>query len=164
MTLKSLDQIVGLPSLCKLVSRHVLTLITMADMAHMANFKAKYSQKLALQSAQAPNDECVLWTGATSRSKGTEYGVIRCKWKDRWRRYYVHRLALIFDRGYHLEDLEKGMDVSHLCHNALCITPSHLSYEPHRVNRVRSACVTAGVCTNHFGLFPPCLLHLKFNK
>lgn len=161
MTQKPLLGKMGVSTSGNLVSRHVVILFQVLIMADMANFKQVYSEKLTARSTLAANGICMEWTGATSRSMGGKYGVMNCLWQGKFRRFYVHRLALIFDRGYHLEDLEKGMDVGHLCHNSLCIHPLHLSYEPHQVNRIRSTCVRNGLCTGHFDRFPPCLLQLK---
>lgn len=130
-------------------------------MGDMAAFRAKYSNKIASRSVPAPNGHCMLWTGSKRTWRGIEYGKMCCKWQGKWKRFYVHRLTLLFDRGWHLDDIAgEGIDVSHLCHNNLCINPLHLSYEPHQTNRIRSACVAAGSCNGHFG-YPACLLHLK---
>jgi hypothetical protein len=51
-------------------------------------------------------------------------------------------------------------EISHLCHNSLCVNPAHLCLEPHHVNQHRSTCVGRGHCYSHPG-FPDCLLHLK---
>lgn len=147
--------------LCKLVLGMCSWSVIAITMADMTEFRQIYRPKLLAHSVPARNGQCMLWTGATSRSKGANYGVIRCKFQGRSRRYYVHRLAFIFSGDWHIDDLEDGMDVGHLCHNPLCINSQHLSYEPHQVNRLRSACVKAGVCSGHFGQHPPCLLELK---
>ena len=40
-------------------------------------------------------------------------------------------------------------DMSHLCHNKLCINPQHLNYEPRWVNHARKTCVRNNVCGGH---------------
>lgn len=121
--------------------------------ADFAAFKEKYQAKIHAKSAPAPNGRCQRWTGTSQAG----YGVIYCQWKNKWKKFYVHRLSLVFNRGWTLEDVEEaGMDVSHLCHDGLCVNPEHLSYEPHQVNRIRSACVAVRVCQGH-GTFPRCM-------
>ena len=81
--------------------------------------------------------------------------------EEGWKTQYVHRLALLFDRGWSLLDVEEeGMDVSHLCHNTLCINAAHLSYEPHAVNMLRRSCLGAGTCLGHGHGYPLCMLPL----
>ena len=42
-------------------------------------------------------------------------------------------------------------DVSHLCHNRLCVNIAHLSLEPRCVNEHRRHCKSIRYCTNHDG-------------
>lgn len=148
-------------NLCKLVLGISLYLLLVVKMGDMEAFRAKYSDKVMSNTVLAANGQCMIWTGTRKRGRGAEYGVLCCKWGGRWRTFSVHRLSIIFSRLWHLEDIsERGMDVSHLCHNSLCVNPQHLTYEPHQVNRIRSACVRAGQCTGH-NQQPACLLHLR---
>lgn len=127
----------------------------------MEAFREKYQAKLAAKAAPMGNGHCIKWTGATRNSKGRVYGIINCNMgpEEGWQTKYVHRLALVFSQGWSLEDIAE-MDVSHLCHNSLCINAAHLSYEPHPVNMLRRSCVNVGNCHGH-GNYPPCMLHLK---
>ena len=43
-----------------------------------------------------------------------------------------------------------GKDISHLCHNKLCVRGEHLSAEPHAVNNARQKCVV--ICSNSLRL------------
>jgi hypothetical protein len=128
----------------------VLSILHLHTRTMEGAFKVKYSQKLSDRSALAPNGQCLVWRGTTRSSHGTLYGVLCCKVHDQWKTEYVHRLALIFHKGWTLEDVaDRGLDVSHLCHNPLCVRPEHLSYEPHWVNRNRTKCVSLNICQKH---------------
>lgn len=61
------------------------------------------------------------------------------------------RIVLPDGRQHHLE-------VSHLCHNKLCILPEHLTHEAQRINQARRHCVCQGVCTKCHDGQPNCLL------
>lgn len=58
--------------------------------------------------------------------------------------------------------IPRGMDVSHLCHNTLCLRFDHLSLEPHSVNMERQRClhVTPILCLGHKE-YPDCMLHVS---
>ena len=69
------------------------------------------------------------------------YGVKPVTWPDgRVKQERAHRVAymlkhrLIRDEVPRLDVNGLDMDVSHLCHNQLCITPSHLVLESHSTN------------------------------
>ena len=65
----------------------------------------------------------------------------------------VHRLMYFI---HHKKPIPDDMHVSHLCHVRNCITVSHLSLEPQRVNNSRLVCKNDGLCTGHHG-YPHCL-------
>ncbi|MCU7801217.1 MAG: hypothetical protein KZQ70_14050 [gamma proteobacterium symbiont of Lucinoma myriamae] len=72
----------------------------------------------------------------------------------------VHRLAFMAETKLYTlpssDSFGQQMDVSHLCHNKLCIFPPHLTLETHNINMSRSYCRKAGVCTMAHD--PPCML------
>lgn len=129
------------------------------------SLKAVYWAKLQANSEVAQNGHCRLWTGTRQASKGMTYGVINCKIEQNvWKRFYAHRLALVFAKNWTIEDIsEEGMSVSHLCHNSLCIHADHLAYGFQTVNRARSTCLRQGVCSGH-GAWQKCLLHLVLRE
>lgn len=148
--------------ICKLVLAMCSSSFPSVKMEEMETFKKKYFNKIMSHTTLASNGQCQLWGRAKKKSKGGHYGIISCYWRGKSRTFSVHRLVLVFSRGWHLDDIsDDGIEVSHLCHNSLCVNPQHLSYEPHQVNTIRRACVNAGRCTGHFGVYPACLLHLK---
>ena len=107
----------------------------------MEGFFEKYKTKLLDKSHLSPNGQCLLWSGTTKKSG---YGVInfKCPLSGKWKSMNVHRFTfMIFSAT-----LDIGtMDISHLCHNTLCIQSCHLSMEPHTVNCDRVRCVI-GAC------------------
>lgn len=57
----------------------------------------------------------------------------------------------------HNRQLDFPNDVSHLCHNRLCINIQHLVHEPRLTNLSRKTCKNARACTNLHQ--PPCLFN-----
>ena len=49
-----------------------------------------------------------------------------------------------------------GFDCSHLCHQRLCVTPSHIELETREENNERKLCQAQGSCRGHAGR-KPCL-------
>ena len=111
----------------------------------------------------------LLWTGATYDRR---YG----KWRNplisllednehQPRFMRTHRLVYLLSNieqfpDYRLPQTDKHddrLDVSHLCHNTLCIKLDHLVLEKHIVNNSRKVCKHLGTC-NHTHK-PACLLN-----
>lgn len=57
--------------------------------------------------------------------------------------YRVAHIVMLLDGNYPTADKQEA---SHICHEALCLDPSHLIWESHRRNGVRNACIHAGKC------------------
>ncbi len=71
--------------------------------------------------------------------------------------YSVHQVVLACSTGTVLD--RPFFEVSHLCHNKLCVEVTHLTYEPKVVNVQRRNCVAEGHCFGHQGQdSPDCLL------
>lgn len=122
----------------------------------MEAFFEKYQQLFSENSIRASNGECLL--GARKAQKNG-YGAMKYKnpFTGRWKCTTAHRLSYMIA----MRQLDIGdKDVSHLCHNGLCIRTDHLSAEPHNLNCDRVRCVNRGRCKGH-GAYPLCLLHLK---
>ena len=78
----------------------------------------------------------MLWA---RKMQKTGYGAVKYKWKCTT----AHRLSfMVGTKHLYIGD----RDVSHLCHNALCIRLDHLSTEPHELNCERIKCVNRGKC------------------
>ncbi|MBV2113355.1 MAG: hypothetical protein KUF82_20580 [Candidatus Thiodiazotropha sp. (ex Ctena orbiculata)] len=122
----------------------------------MEGFFEKYQQLFLENSIRSKNGECVLWA---RKMQKTGYGAVKykCPVTGQWKCTTAHRLSFMVATR-HLDIGDK--DVSHLCHNALCIRADHLSAEPHDLNCERVKCVNRGKCQGH-GEYPLCLLHLK---
>lgn len=75
---------------------------------------------------------------------------------------YAHHLAFfsLYGRSLmqHARDTNTRADISHLCHNKVCVNPYHLFLENTYINKSRSFCAHLGaaglVCTHD----PPCLV------
>jgi hypothetical protein len=128
----------------------------------------KISKRLYHYSTAAknhPTDQCILWTGArqvSRRQKNDVYGVMSVKWPGmrKSKTEYVHRVSYILVNLRKFHDFHPKLNISHLCHNNLCINPSHLSHEPGPVNKKRQICVNTNSCTSHDN-YPKCMLHLR---
>ena len=122
----------------------------------MDSFFQKYRMNMFSKCDAAPNHQCILWN-MTPNHNG--YGVIKFKSPitGQYQTVNAHRLSfMVFNETMDIS----GMDVSHLCHNRLCMLKDHLSAEPHAVNCSGVACCNRTKCQGH-GQYPPCLLHLK---
>ena len=126
------------------------------------SFRVNCAVTLRGRSRMAENRTCCVWTGATKKATGragASYGMIKVKFRNRWRVLHVHRLALLITVNIDLDKAHE-FDASHLCHNTLCITPGHLILESRMDNLGRRACQQRGQCTGHGAHIPQCLLHL----
>ena len=119
--------------------------------------------KILAKSVKADNGlGCIIWTG-TKKSK-SEYGVIKISppgLKPIVRG--VHRV--IFMCSIKIFDIPREMDVSHICHNPLCVNIEHLTKEPHIINMHRIECANVNFCTRQhepFCIFMPGKLYSYF--
>ena len=101
----------------------------------MEGFFEKHQQLFLENITESKNGECVLWARKVQK---TGYGAVKYKWKCTT----AHRLSFIVGTK-HLYIGDR--DVSHLCHNALCIRLDHLSTEPHELNCERIVSTVASV-------------------
>ena len=86
----------------------------------------KHVKKDAFESGQ-----CWESTGAR-KSPGGKYGRIKLTLGGARRSIGAHRAAyMAFNREV---DLEMDKDVSHVCHQPLCVNPDHLSLEDRVIN------------------------------
>ena len=97
---------------------------------------------------------CKIWKKAVN-SGG--YPVIKVSARG-WGRstYLAHRLMFQLISQINI-DTDPDHEVSHLCHNRLCLEVGHLSFEPSMVNASRKSCVDSGVCAGHDN-FANCVL------
>ena len=107
---------------------------------------------------------CVLWKGATYDGL---YGKMRnplSKLPNQPSYMRTHRLVYLLNNIHQYNNLflpktdEFGcnLDVSHVCHNTLCINIAHLALESHHINCSRKHCVDIGRCNGEHE--PACLL------
>lgn len=118
----------------------------------------KYKLKLLENSEIGANGHCKIWTGLTKGSIPNNYGVINITFLNGKKSVMnVHKVAKCISERRHIT--EKGIDISHLCHNKRCIQAEHLSIEPHFINNNRQTCKESGKCMSH-GPYPMCMLEL----
>ena len=106
---------------------------------------------------------CIEWVGSIDRDG---YGVKRVTWPDKscflekaHRVAFMYHNKLLHHEVPRLNNQGLELDVSHRCHNKVCINPLHLVLETHSANVSRGYCVTAGVCVG--GHCPACLFPRK---
>lgn len=63
----------------------------------------------------------------------------------------AHRASYIM--AYHKRK-DLSMEISHRCHQSLCVNPAHLSHETHEINVEREDCRRFKKCTGHDGVDP----------
>lgn len=52
-------------------------------------------------------------------------------------------------------NVDRGLDISHICHNPKCLTTEHLTLEAHEINMNRVACFNEKTCSGEHQ--PECL-------
>lgn len=118
----------------------------------------KYKLKILQNSEIGANGRCKIWTGLTKQGIPNNYGVINVTFLNGKKTVmHAHKLAKCIS----IQQLitEKGIDVSHICHNKNCVLEEHLSIEPHYINNNRQTCKESGKCMGH-DEYPMCLLDL----
>lgn len=103
---------------------------------------------------------CTVWTGA--REHGV-YGKKVVVWPDGQKKTErVHRLSFMLHHRIlranmpSHNEIGEPIEVSHICHNSLCIRPDHLVLETHRTNMGRNTCKQKRICSQDHN--PPCLI------
>ena len=119
----------------------------------------KIQKKLSNKSVLLLAKGCRQWTGSTKarKGRGATYGRmnVRIPGSNSRIRMSVHRLAYIVQTKN--LTLSREYDVSHVCHNSLCVNFEHLSLEPCSINNCRKACKKGRLCMGH-GSYPHCML------
>ncbi len=123
----------------------------MADDTFFDNLLARIQGKC---NAVPDNLGCILWEGGIKQHGG--YGVLKVKFPGgTFRVLHAHRLRYMCHvRTVHLP---AEHDVSHTCHNVLCMNIQHLVCEHHNTNMARLGCRSDGVCSGAH--HPPCIFH-----
>ena len=109
-----------------------------------SKFYDRLQNRILRQAAKNVNDkDCWNWLGTTNKTDG--YGHMMLSIKGDRMTVNSHRAAYIaFHRVFLLP-----FNISHLCHNRMCVNPVHLSHEPSILNQKRKHCKTAGKCEGH---------------
>ena len=94
---------------------------------------------------------CVEWVGGKEHNK---YGRTQVVWPDgRTTVERAHRLAFMIKHKILRDDMPivnaqgKNLEVSHLCHNGLCVKAAHLALESHEINMERVLCKSRRQCS-----------------
>lgn len=126
-------------------------------------FKIKYSNILATKSYKI--NQCAIWTGPLLKPRN-KYGRINCCIaKNNYKQVLIHKLAKAIALNVPEDEISTftgNNHISHLCHNCLCVNPSHLSVEPQLVNNSRMSCRTMGFCLGH-DQYDQCKLELHID-
>ena len=125
------------------------------------------------QSITTDVNGCHIWQlnlSSNTRRNSSRYGLINIKIEDKvnkttcWRRLGAH-IVVYFLRTSQVP-LKGVTDISHLCHNSLCVNFDHLNREPHSINiqRYTSQCKTTKICLGHTDeksgdVFPKCIIN-----
>jgi len=98
-------------------------------------------------------NDCALWGGSEDASK-YPYMYVTLPGRIPSSKISVPRLVHFI----HKPDDRYGEpgDVSHRCHQKLCINWTHLTYESHSKNLMRNSCKKQGRCLGHHG-GKPCI-------
>lgn len=129
-------------------------------MACLNHFFEKIQQQISAKTnVNANTRNCDLWLGATT-SDGL-YGRKQVTFPDGSRKlmrisrviYMIRHKILIIPT---VNDAGNALEMSHLCHNSLCVNSDHINLEPKAVNLERKHCVNQDSCTQNHN--PYCIL------
>ena len=99
---------------------------------------------------------CHVWTGGAPNSSG--YGRMFYTDDGKKKQVFVHRAQYVLNHyGTFDVVLPPLLQISHKCHNKLCINIKHLSLEEAAVNMQRNTCIQFRSCTHH-GQYGDCIL------
>ena len=102
-------------------------------MEHMYIFWEKIERSLQKYSVKGGGG-CILWSGSSDRHGYGRKTVTWCT-TGKHKVELAHRVAYMLHKKvtdlYRTNDAGDLMDVSHLCHEKLCINPDHLVFERH---------------------------------
>ena len=121
-----------------------------------ANFEAIIENLYKKSDYPVGRHSCRLWTGALKYK--SVYGKCRDPFPGRGGKYTTpHKAAyLCHIRQANLNDNQRRLEISHICHNPLCIMAEHMTLEDHMTNQERQTCKFNRNCsTRHL---PHCLL------
>ena len=147
---------------CALISRLCKSMATaecwvpvcMMDAIVAARLLEKIGENLLL----SMNGQCYLWTGSRKHQYHNYSTITGHLESGKKGSISAHHVRYCVEHHIRLEDIH-SIDVSHLCHNSLCVTAWHITFEPHNVNHNQIACVNRKKCSGH-APFPDCLITL----
>ena len=119
----------------------------------MEAFFARLVHEIGLKSVNSGNIHgCRLWHGCVTQNG---YGRKKVSFPDGSKTIMlVHRVVYMCAHG--TLDIPNIGEMSHLCHNKLCVNADHIVCESHEINMERYHCVQQGSCTGAHQ--PACLL------
>jgi hypothetical protein len=97
--------------------------------------------------------DCWKWKGGVTTDRN--YGRVHLYISGDHMNVTAHRASyMAFNR-----EIDLPNDISHRCHEKLCVNPMHLSHEPHSINKCRDVCRRSKEkkCTGH-GKYKKCIL------
>ena len=126
----------------------------------MEEFWGNLQDKLEGKSESMGRFGCKKWIG---QRDGLGYGRMWIRWPDNRRTIErVHRVAFMVRYRWLRDEFPRGyiqgsiLEVSHLCHQKLCINTLHMVIETHSINQSRNHCRAQGQCSNDH--LPRCIL------
>ena len=128
----------------------------------------EYADILAklIEKTEGPIDlhDCLIWTGSIKTVKGKyKYGRVKNPFQSitAAQSMGLHKAVYYLNANQNPDELAtedptgSQYEISHLCHNSLCVNVKHLVRETHCVNQERIHCKKQGFCTK--GHVPNCL-------
>ena len=118
------------------------------DTMNMDNkFKSKSLEILAKCQKQT-NPDCLIYTGRASPSQ--TYPKIKITHEKS--KYYQNMHVFIYKVHHNILPYAKSahnIEISHLCHNHLCLNVHHLNMESRSMNNIRKNCNRFKQCSGH---------------
>jgi hypothetical protein len=90
---------------------------------------------------------CHLWKAALDNG----YGVMKLKWPGYpSKRGYAYRISYVLNNLDKFPTFNPVHQISHTCHNIICLNPKHLIHEDATVNAWRQTCHANGRCSKNY--------------
>ena len=109
-----------------------------------AKMKERLKPKIEGGTPHGDAERCILWLGGTRAG----YGWVKALLPNGTKKT-MNAQRFIYMVWRASPDIPPYHDISHICHNKMCINLAHLTREPHHINMARKQCCGTGICFGH---------------
>ena len=128
-------------------------LLTLTDTSRV-RLRRRFEEYYRSETITIKNNGCHIWNGAVvkrgPRRNTKDYGVVKITPPAPGKKAFQAYVHIIVNFLHNGTIPHKGFtDISHLCHNSLCVNIRHIVKEDHQVNIDRQKCNNTTECHGH---------------